>query len=67
MEDLVWPGKKHKPPLGKPETFHLKIVTLEEIPFVIYKNPQSDGNCTEKSVLVRIAKETNEYLIFDFA
>ncbi|RNA20684.1 glutamate receptor NMDA 2B isoform X5, partial [Brachionus plicatilis] len=39
MDDLVWPGKQHKPPLGKPIKFHLKVVTLEEPPFVIFKDP----------------------------
>jgi hypothetical protein len=62
MEDLVWPGQAHKPPLGKPEKFHLKIVTLEENPFVIFKNQSSDGNCAIKSVLVRVAKETNQFV-----
>ena len=58
MEDLVWPGEKHKPPLGKPEKFHLKIVTLEENPFVVYKNPSIDGNCASKSVYVRVTNQT---------
>lgn len=59
MEDLVWPGQQHKPPLGKPVKFHLKIVTLEEPPFVIYKDPSKDGTCQTNSVLVRVSSESN--------
>jgi ionotropic glutamate receptor NMDA 2B len=59
MDDLVWPGKQHKPPLGKPVKFHLKIVTLEEPPFVIYKSLSKDGSCPDNSVLVRIGPKTN--------
>ena len=55
MDDLIWPGRQHKPPLGKPENFKLTIVTLEEPPFVSYKNPpKADGTCPTKSVLVRV-------------
>ena len=52
----MWPGQNHKPPIGKPTHFHLKIVTLQEPPFVIYKNP-TNGNCTSNSVLVRISPD----------
>lgn len=60
MEDIVWPGQMHKPPSGKPTKFHLKIVTLEEQPFVIYKDPMFDGSCPRRSVRVRIASETTK-------
>ncbi len=59
MDDLVWPGKQHKPPTGSPNNFHLKIVTLQEPPFVIYKELSSDGNCSKNSILVQIHPETN--------
>lgn len=59
IKDLIWPGQAHKPPLGKPTKFHLKIVTLEEPPFVIYKDPLKDGNCSTKSLLVRVAHDKN--------
>ncbi len=61
IEDIVWPGLHPKPPLGRPTKFHLKIVTLEEAPFVIYKNTSFDGTCSTSSVLVRIANEKTEY------
>lgn len=57
MDDLVWPGKKHKPPLGKPIKFHLKVVTLEEPPFVIFKDPLPEGTCPSKSLIVRVTKK----------
>jgi ionotropic glutamate receptor NMDA 2B len=59
MDDLIWPGQNHKPPLGKPMKFHLKIVTLEEPPFVIFKNLSKDGNCSSNSVLVRVSSVNN--------
>lgn len=57
MEDIVWPGERAVPPSGKPTKFHIKIVTLEEQPFVIYKDAMSDGSCPRRSIVVRIASE----------
>ena len=54
--DIVWPGLQPKPPLGRPDKFHLKIVTIEEPPFVIYKNTSEDGTCSTSSVLVQVFK-----------
>lgn len=62
IEDIVWPGLQQKPPLGVPTKFHLKVATLEEHPFIIYKNT-IDGTCTGSSVLVRIAKEETQYVL----
>jgi ionotropic glutamate receptor NMDA 2B len=62
MEDIVWPGKSHKPPLGKPLKFHMKIVTLEEPPFVIFKD-QIDGICSSNSVLVRVSSDNNRFIL----
>lgn len=62
MDDLVWPGRQHKPPLGKPVKFHLKIVTLEEPPFVIYKGLSIEGNCSDNSVLVKIYHQNNQFV-----
>jgi hypothetical protein len=60
IDDIVWPGRRHKPPLGKPDIFHLKIATLEEPPFVIYKDLQKKGSCIQNSILVRISNDYNE-------
>jgi ionotropic glutamate receptor NMDA 2B len=60
MDDIEWPGRKSKPPSGKPTKFHIKIVTLEEQPFVIYKDPMYGGYCPRRSVLVRIANDKIE-------
>lgn len=32
---MTWPGNQPSPPQGTPEKFHLKIVTLDEQPFII--------------------------------
>lgn len=63
MDDLVWPGKQHKPPLGKPLKFHLKIVTLEEPPFVIYKSLPKEGVCPDNSLLIRVAPKSNLFVL----
>nr|XP_053626918.1 LOW QUALITY PROTEIN: glutamate receptor ionotropic, NMDA 2B-like [Cherax quadricarinatus] len=34
VNDIVWPGNGHVPPQGVPEKFHLKIVYLEEPPYI---------------------------------
>ncbi|XP_042870861.1 glutamate receptor ionotropic, NMDA 2A-like isoform X2 [Penaeus japonicus] len=34
INDIVWPGKGHVPPQGVPEKFHLRIVYLEEPPYI---------------------------------
>ena len=39
LRDIVWPGGLPVPPLGRPEKYHLNIVTLEEEPYVIMKKP----------------------------
>ena len=64
MEDITWPSKNHKPPVGKPLKFHMKIVTLQEPPFVIYKDPTPDGKCSSKSVFVRVSADKYRQIIF---
>jgi ionotropic glutamate receptor NMDA 2B len=60
LDDLVWPGQSNRPPIGRPNKYHLKIVTLQEPPFVIYKDPLKEGNCSQNSILVRIAPDHNQ-------
>ena len=57
MDDIVWPGLQHKPPLGKPAKYHLKVVTLEEPPFVIFKDPPPEGACPQNSLIVRLKND----------
>uniref|UniRef100_A0AC34QH57 Uncharacterized protein n=1 Tax=Panagrolaimus sp. JU765 TaxID=591449 RepID=A0AC34QH57_9BILA len=35
MADIEWPGGRANPPQGTPDKFHVKVVTLNEAPFVI--------------------------------
>ncbi|GAU93984.1 hypothetical protein RvY_05833-2 [Ramazzottius varieornatus] len=54
LRDIVWPGNSPVPPLGRPEKYHLNIVTLEEEPYVIMKNPEEQkGVCESRSAKCR--------------
>uniref|UniRef100_A0AAF5D3Z3 Uncharacterized protein n=1 Tax=Strongyloides stercoralis TaxID=6248 RepID=A0AAF5D3Z3_STRER len=44
MADIEWPGKRANPPHGIAEKFHLKIVTLNESPFIIISDLDKDTN-----------------------
>ncbi|XP_043223940.1 glutamate receptor ionotropic, NMDA 2B-like isoform X2 [Amphibalanus amphitrite] len=61
IKDIVWPGLSHVPPEGVPEKFHLKILFLEESPYVILGMPDPiTGKCSaNRGVLCRIAPEAD--------
>ncbi|OQV24439.1 Glutamate receptor ionotropic, NMDA 2C [Hypsibius exemplaris] len=58
LRDIVWPGGQAVPPRGKPERYHLNIVTLQEDPYVIMKKPDLTGHCESRSAKCR-ARPTN--------
>ncbi|VDM31736.1 unnamed protein product [Toxocara canis] len=35
MADIEWPGGKANPPQGTADSFHVRVVTLHESPFII--------------------------------
>lgn len=44
--DITWPGRETHPPKGTPEKYHMKVVTLEEPPFVMISDmPTHSGAC----------------------
>lgn len=46
MADIEWPGGKANPPQGTADKFHIKIVTLQEAPFIIVSDLDPDtGSC----------------------
>ncbi|CAF3686685.1 unnamed protein product [Rotaria socialis] len=59
IADIQWPGGRSKPPPGKPVIYYLKVVTLEEHPFIMLKDPSSDGKCQPGSVICRIGPENS--------
>ncbi|XP_037072031.1 glutamate receptor ionotropic, NMDA 2A-like isoform X2 [Pollicipes pollicipes] len=61
IKDIVWPGYSHVPPGGVPEKFHLKILFLEEPPYVILGMPDPiTGKCSaNRGVLCRKAPEAD--------
>ena len=56
MHDITWPGNSTVPPVGKPEKFFMRVVTLEEIPYVRYQD-QEEGKCNINAVPCRVRKE----------
>ncbi|CAF0799231.1 unnamed protein product [Adineta ricciae] len=59
IADIQWPGGRSKPPPGKPIIYYLKVVTLQEYPFVMMKDPNLDGKCQAGSVICRIGPENS--------
>lgn len=56
MGDITWPGGVPTPPKGRPAKYHMRIVTLEEQPYVVYSDPDPQvGTCPPQSELCRIA------------
>lgn len=56
MYDITWPGNAPAPPIGRPEKYQVKVVTLKEDPYVIYSDPDpNSGTCPPMAVLCRIA------------
>ncbi|XP_043198782.1 glutamate receptor ionotropic, NMDA 2B-like, partial [Amphibalanus amphitrite] len=60
IKDIVWPGYSHLPPEGVPEKFHLRVVFMEDSPYVMLDPPDPvTGTCAaNKGVLCRVANET---------
>ena len=59
IADIQWPGGRSKPPAGKPVIYYLRVVTLQENPFVMLKDPTMDGRCQTGSVICRIGPENS--------
>ncbi|CAF4634716.1 unnamed protein product [Rotaria sp. Silwood1] len=60
IADIQWPGERSKPPPGKPVIYYLRVVTLEEAPFVMLKEPSTDGKCQPPgSVICRVGPENS--------
>ena len=55
LDDITWPGDSALPPKGRPEKYHLKVVTLEEKPYVVYDeiDPQTQ-KCPPMAHLCRV-------------
>ena len=51
IKDVTWPGSNTSPPSGRPPKYNLKVVTLEERPYVIYSDIDSNGLCPTQAEL----------------
>lgn len=55
MQGITWPGKMPSPPKGRPDRRFFRIATLEEQPYVMYKDPEnSTGDCGPPSIPCRL-------------
>ncbi|CAD5112542.1 DgyrCDS1753 [Dimorphilus gyrociliatus] len=64
MYDITWPGNAPAPPIGRPEKYQVKVVTLKEDPYVIYSDPDPNtGTCPPMAVLCRIAAKNLTTLV----
>ncbi|CAG5131967.1 unnamed protein product [Candidula unifasciata] len=64
MRDITWPGESSIPPTGKPKRAFLRVATLNELPYVIYRLPREDGQCEENALPCRVyQRDTNKNLI----
>ncbi|XP_041364332.1 glutamate receptor ionotropic, NMDA 2B-like [Gigantopelta aegis] len=50
MKKITWPGNAIRPPKGKPRRHFLRIATLKEEPYVIYRELSASGQCDIHSV-----------------
>ncbi|KAK3713095.1 hypothetical protein RRG08_036708 [Elysia crispata] len=50
MNDITWPGESAMPPIGRPKRGFLRVATLNEKPYVIYRYPEKDNSCGEKGL-----------------
>ncbi|GFO28639.1 ionotropic glutamate receptor nmda 2b, partial [Plakobranchus ocellatus] len=50
MQDITWPGGSSVPPIGRPKRGFLRVATLNELPYVIYRPLEADGTCGEKTL-----------------
>lgn len=58
MTRVTFPGGKFTPPEDKSKRQLVKIVTLEENPYIKYSNPNNvTGECPLRSIICRIASE----------
>ncbi|KAK7489096.1 hypothetical protein BaRGS_00019610 [Batillaria attramentaria] len=49
MQRISWLGGATGPPSGKPERYHLRVVTRPEEPYVTYRNVTGNGTCQDST------------------
>ena len=58
IDDIFWPGDSPTPPRGRPDKYKLKVVTLDEDPYVKYSPPDpKTGTCPPNSYPCRMKSE----------
>lgn len=57
IDDITWPGDDPTPPKGRPDKYHIKVVTIQEKPYVVHSDPDKTGQCPAQAALCRIAPE----------
>ena len=58
ISDIFWPSDSPTPPSGRPAKYMLKVVTLDEDPYVKYSDPDPEtGMCPPMSYKCRMQPE----------
>ncbi|XP_055875497.1 glutamate receptor ionotropic, NMDA 2B-like [Biomphalaria glabrata] len=63
MSEITWPGGGSTPPSGKPKRAFLRIATLYEEPYVIYRQPEEEGKCDDKSLPCHIYQRNEKKVL----
>ncbi|CAH8653816.1 unnamed protein product [Schistosoma curassoni] len=58
IDGVTWPGASNSPPKGRPSKFKLRVVTIKEIPFVIYTKAQEGGTCDANSIPCKLRPQS---------
>ncbi|CAH8580920.1 unnamed protein product [Schistosoma turkestanicum] len=58
IDGVTWPGASNSPPKGRPSKFKLRVVTIKEIPFVIYSKAQEGGTCDANSIPCKLRPQS---------
>ncbi|KAK4474533.1 hypothetical protein MN116_001679 [Schistosoma mekongi] len=58
IDGVTWPGGSNSPPKGRPSKFKLRVVTIKEIPFVIYNKAQEGGTCDANSIPCKLRPQS---------
>jgi len=61
MDDIAWPGDQRSPPLGRPQKWRLRVVTIREEPYVMYSRlDELTNSCPAQALRCRVAALPNQ-------
>lgn len=60
IDEIVWPGQLPTPPKGRPEKRFFHIATKQEEPFMIFVQPDPDGECGHHQIPCLVNAKTGK-------